>query len=81
MNKHAFVERAEFGDDVLFFLAVPASCGKAGNWRGRADSGSIEVDLEELIEDLAEALAETRSGLIFVIDEMQDLDDGLITPC
>ncbi|MFJ5958220.1 ATP-binding protein [Paenarthrobacter sp. NPDC092416] len=45
---------------------------------GRADSGSIEVDLEELIEDLCLALAEKRSGLIFVIDEMQDLDDGLI---
>jgi hypothetical protein len=46
---------------------------------GRADSGSIEVDLEELIEDLCSALAESRSGLIFIIDEMQDLDDGLIT--
>jgi hypothetical protein len=46
--------------------------------RGRADSGSIEVDLEELIEDLCQALAEKRSGLIFIVDEMQDLDDGLI---
>ncbi|KRE72692.1 ATP-binding protein [Arthrobacter sp. Soil762] len=47
--------------------------------QGRADSGSIEVDLEELIEDLCAALAENRSGLIFIIDEMQDLDNGLIT--
>ncbi|MCO4253596.1 ATP-binding protein [Pseudarthrobacter raffinosi] len=46
---------------------------------GRADSGSIEVDLEELIEDLCGALAENRTGLVFIIDEMQDLDDGLIT--
>ena len=46
--------------------------------QGRADSGSIEVDLEELIEDLCGALAEQRSGLLFLIDEMQDLDDGLI---
>lgn len=46
--------------------------------QGRADSGSIEVDLEELIEDLSVALAEKRSGLVFVIDEMQDLDPGLI---
>ena len=45
---------------------------------GRADSGSIEVDLEEMIEDLSEALAENRSGLVFIIDEMQDLDAGLI---
>lgn len=46
--------------------------------QGRADSGSIEVNLEELVEDLSEALAEKRSGLVFVIDEMQDLDAGLI---
>lgn len=46
--------------------------------RGRADSGSIEVDLEELVEDLCTALAEKRSGLVFVIDEMQDLDAPLI---
>lgn len=46
--------------------------------RGRADSGSIEVDLEEMIEDLSEALAEKRSGMVFIIDEMHDLDDGLI---
>lgn len=31
--------------------------------RGRADSGSIEVDLEELGEDLCTALAGKRSGL------------------
>lgn len=47
--------------------------------QGRADSGSIEVDLEELIEDLCGALAVNRTGLIFIIDEMQDLDEGLIT--
>lgn len=46
--------------------------------RGRADSGSIDVDLKELVEDLSGALAEKRSGLVFVIDEMQDLDAGLI---
>ena len=45
---------------------------------GRADSGSIEVDLEELGEDLCTALAEKRSGLVFVIDEMQDLDAPLV---
>lgn len=47
--------------------------------RGRADSGSIEVDLEEMVEDLATALAEKRSALVFLIDEMQDLDQGLLT--
>lgn len=46
--------------------------------QGRADSGSIEVDLEEMIEDLSGGLAENRSGLVFIIDEMQDLDTGLI---
>jgi hypothetical protein len=46
--------------------------------QGRADSGSIEVDLEELVEDLSLALAERRSGLLFILDEMQDFDEGLI---
>lgn len=47
--------------------------------RGRADSGSIEVDLEEMVEDLATAMAEQRLALVFLIDEMQDLDDALLT--
>lgn len=46
--------------------------------RGRADSGSIEVDLEEMVEDLSLALGQERLGLVFIIDEMQDLDEGLI---
>ncbi|WP_051477178.1 hypothetical protein [Arthrobacter sp. Br18] len=45
---------------------------------GRADSGSIEVDLEEMVEDLSTALAEQQSALVFIIDEMQDLDRSLV---
>lgn len=45
---------------------------------GRADSGSIEVDLEEMVEDTSLALAEQRSALIFIIDEMQDIDEALL---
>lgn len=46
---------------------------------GRADSGMIEIDLEEMIEDLALALKAERSGIAFFIDEMQDLDESLLT--
>ncbi|WP_196867573.1 ATP-binding protein [Arthrobacter sp. CAN_A212] len=46
---------------------------------GRADSGSIEVDLEEMVEDLCIALADQRLALVFIIDEMQDLDDALLS--
>lgn len=45
---------------------------------GRADSGSLEVDLEELVEDLAVALREESRGVVFLIDEMQDLDAELL---
>ncbi len=45
---------------------------------GRADSGDLEVDLPELIADLAIALAEHRSSFGLFIDEMQDLDSDLI---
>ncbi|GAB3551595.1 ATP-binding protein [Arthrobacter tumbae] len=47
--------------------------------RGRADSGSIEVDLEEMVEDLSAAMTEQHRALIFIIDEMQDLDKALLT--
>ena len=42
--------------------------------RGRADSGDVEVDLLELVEDVASALGESRRGFALFVDEMQDLD-------
>lgn len=41
--------------------------------RGRADSGDLETDLGELVEDLAEALAVEGLAFGMFIDEMQDL--------
>ncbi len=46
--------------------------------QGRADSGSIEIDLEEMVEDLALALKDERSAFGLFIDEMQDIDDELL---
>jgi hypothetical protein len=45
---------------------------------GRADSGHLEVDLEELIEDLCRGLRDTSGALGVFIDEMQDLDADLL---
>lgn len=45
----------------------------------RANSGRLEVDLEELIEDLAPALLANSTALGVFIDEMQDLDTELLT--
>jgi type II secretory pathway predicted ATPase ExeA len=42
---------------------------------GRADSGDIEVDFVELVEDVATAFAERHRGFGIFIDEMQDLDE------
>ncbi|WIB76997.1 ATP-binding protein [Curtobacterium sp. MCPF17_002] len=41
---------------------------------GRADSGDVEVDLLELVEDVAVALGERRRAFGVFVDEMQDLD-------
>lgn len=41
---------------------------------GRADSGDAEVDLLELVEDVATAMAERKRAFGLFIDEMQDLD-------
>lgn len=41
---------------------------------GRADSGDVEVDLLELVEDVATAMGERKRAFGIFIDEMQDLD-------
>jgi hypothetical protein len=40
---------------------------------GRADSGDIEIDLVELLADVAGLAADAGSGVAIFIDEMQDL--------
>ncbi|WP_188678581.1 AAA family ATPase [Subtercola lobariae] len=47
--------------------------------RGRADSGRIEVDFEEVIEDLVPALQKASSAFGLFIDEMQDIDPELMS--
>jgi hypothetical protein len=41
--------------------------------RGRADSGDIEIDLVELLVDLAALAADTGKGIAVFMDELQDL--------
>lgn len=45
---------------------------------GRADSGDISIDLEELVFDVAAAAAGDGKALAFFIDEMQDLEPELL---
>jgi hypothetical protein len=40
---------------------------------GRADSGDVEIDLVELLADVAGLAADAGSGIAIFIDEMQDL--------
>ena len=42
--------------------------------RGRADSGHLEIDVEELVADISPALLEAGIGFGVFVDEMQDLD-------
>ncbi|KQR44298.1 hypothetical protein ASF82_12530 [Frigoribacterium sp. Leaf164] len=48
-------------------------------FKGRADSGNIDIDFEELMEDLAPALREQGGVFGVFIDEMQDLDSELLS--
>ena len=41
---------------------------------GRADSGDIEIDLVELLADVAGLAADSGHGVALFLDEMQDLD-------
>lgn len=45
---------------------------------GRADSGVLDIDLEELVEDVAIAMAKENKAFIVFIDELQDLDEELL---
>jgi hypothetical protein len=50
--------------------------------RGRADTGSLELDLSELAFDLAASAADLGSGVVVLIDEMQELaTDELAAIC
>jgi hypothetical protein len=50
--------------------------------RGRADTGSLELDLSDLARDLAASAAELGSGVVVFIDEMQELaDEELVALC
>jgi AAA ATPase domain len=75
-------------DDVLGVLkafalkANPEGTGMRDKWqpgidvpatRGRADSGDIEIDLVELFTCVAELAADVGTGLVLLLDEMQDL--------
>lgn len=64
---------------------ISASLGVAGvsasvtTKQGRADSGNLDIDLEELVEDVSLAMRKARGGFGLFIDEMQDLDEELLT--
>lgn len=46
---------------------------------GRADTGQVDLDLEEMVDDVATALRPEGKGFAIFIDEMQDVDDELLT--
>jgi len=46
---------------------------------GRADTGDLELDLEEMVEDVSMALRSEGKGFAIFIDEMQDLDQELLS--
>lgn len=50
--------------------------------RGRADTGALDVDLSELARDLAASAADLGTGVVVLVDEMQELKrDELAAVC
>nr|WP_024476466.1 ATP-binding protein [Arthrobacter sp. CAL618] len=60
-------------------LGVPGIKADIGMTSDRANSGTIDIDLEELVEDVSLALKADKSAFAIFIDEMQDLDQELLT--
>ena len=79
--------RAALGTFKSFALKTDPSGGlslgiEVDPQRGRADTGSLDLDVSELAFDLAESAAEQGVGVVVLIDEMQDLDgDELAAIC
>ncbi len=44
----------------------------------RAQTGVMDIDLRDVIEDVAYAMRSVRQGFVIFIDEMQDLDEELL---
>lgn len=65
--------------NVSASLGVTGFSASVTKNQGRADSGNLEIDIEELVEDLSTAMRKARSGLGLFIGGMQDLDDELLT--
>ncbi len=83
-GRHREPERIEAVLGVLKAFALRASAGLPlrERWQpgidvpaatGRADSGDIEIDLAELLEDAAALARDVGVGIAVFIDEMQDL--------
>lgn len=76
-------------DSVLQFLrtvtSFSAGIGITGISLGvetdpvRATSGSLDIDLRDLVDDVGAAMRSLRKGVAVFIDEMQDLDDETLS--
>lgn len=60
-------------------LGVAGFSASVATKHGRADSGKLDIDVEELVEDVSVAMRKARAGFGLFIDEMQDLDEELLT--
>lgn len=65
--------------NITATLGVPGASASLSATQGRANSGNLDIDIEELVEDLATAMKKARAGVGLFIDEMQDLDEELLT--
>lgn len=73
--------KSAFGSITSFSASLGMSGVSLGVDRavGRADSGVLEVDLEEMVTDVATAMKDKGLGFAIFVDEMQDLDEELLT--
>lgn len=77
--------RARLGEALSTITSFGVSVAGVGVTLGvdsnpvRANSGQLDVDLVEMIEDLGPALVENSTALGIFVDEMQDLDNELLS--
>lgn len=66
------------GDYSISVAGIGVSRSQPEGSIRRAASGSLDIDVQELVDDISDEVAANQRGFAIFVDEMQDLDDDLL---
>ncbi|GAB3930773.1 ATPase [Microlunatus endophyticus] len=69
---------AMVGDFSISVAGIEVARNQPAGEIRRAASGSLDIDVQELVDDISDEVAAKQRGFAIFVDEMQDLDDDLL---